>query len=66
MMSDGFYLRLLRRRQAEGDLPAGLVPEDLARYIFTLIEGMAAQARDVASAEELRRMVTLALRVWPE
>jgi hypothetical protein len=58
--------QFLERAQAEGDLPAGLVPEDLACYIFTLIEGMAAQARDGASAEELRRMVSLALRVWPE
>jgi hypothetical protein len=59
-------LQRLERAWAEGHLPAGLVPEDLARYIFTLIEGMAAQARDSASAEALRRMVTLALRVWPE
>ncbi|MFA6289915.1 MAG: TetR/AcrR family transcriptional regulator [Opitutaceae bacterium] len=56
----------LERAQVEGQLPAGMEPADLARYIFTLIEGMAAQARDGASAEELRRMVALALRVWPE
>lgn len=65
-MSDGFYLRLLRGRQAESGLPVGLVPEDLARFIFTLIASMAAQARDGASAEEVRRMVSQALRVWPE
>ncbi|HEY8932581.1 MAG TPA: TetR/AcrR family transcriptional regulator [Rariglobus sp.] len=56
----------LERAQAEGDLPADLAPEDLSRLIFTLVEGMAAQARDGATAEELRRMVALALRVWPE
>lgn len=56
----------LERAQVEGQLPAGAEPADLARYLFTLVEGMAAQARDGASAEELRRMVALALRVWPE
>lgn len=64
--SQAAILQRLERAQAEGDLPAGLVPADLARFIFTLIEGMAAQARDGASAEELRGMVALALRVWPE
>lgn len=58
--------RRLERAQAEGQLPAGTEPADLARYIFTLIEGMAAQARDGAGADELRRMVALAMRVWPE
>jgi AcrR family transcriptional regulator len=56
----------LERAEAEGQLPAGAEPADLARYLFTLIEGMAAQARDGATADDLRRMVTLALRVWPE
>ncbi len=56
----------LKRAQAEGQLPAGTEPADLARYIFTLVEGMAAQARDGASADDLRRMVALTMRVWPE
>ena len=56
----------LERAQTEGQLPADMEPGDLARYVFTVVEGMAAQARDGASAEELHRMVALALRVWPE
>ena len=55
----------LERAKAEGDLPADAEPADLARFVFTVIEGMAAQARDGASRAELRRMVDLAMRVWP-
>jgi AcrR family transcriptional regulator len=54
------------RALAEGDLPAGTVPADLARYVVTVIRGMAVQAASGASREELRRVVAMALRAWPE
>ena len=53
------------RALAEGDLPAGSDPADLARYVVTLIHGMAVQAAGGASREDLRRVVKLALRGWP-
>ena len=55
----------LERAKIEGDLAAGTDPADLARYVFTLIEGLAAQARDGASRNELRRLVVMAMRAWP-
>jgi len=64
--TQGAILKRLQRAQADGELPEGATPADLARYLFTVIEGLAAQARDGASREQLRRVAALALRVWPE
>ena len=57
--------RRLERARAEGDLPADADPADLARYVMTVLRGMAVQAAGGASREELRRVVDLALRAWP-
>jgi AcrR family transcriptional regulator len=54
------------RARADGDLPADAEPADLARYLVTMLRGMAVQAAGGASREELRRVADLALRAWPE
>jgi hypothetical protein len=53
------------RAQADGDPPADTDPADLARYVATVIYGMAVQAAGGASREELRRLAEVALRAWP-
>jgi AcrR family transcriptional regulator len=53
------------RARAEGDLPADSDTAALARYVVTVIQGMAVQAAGGASREELRRVVEMALRAWP-
>jgi AcrR family transcriptional regulator len=58
--------RRLVRAKAEGDLPRDANPADLARYVVTVIRGMAVQAAGGASYHELRRVVQVALRAWPE
>jgi AcrR family transcriptional regulator len=58
--------RRLERARAEGDLPAGADPADLARYLATVVRGMAVQAAGGASRAELRRVAATALRAWPE
>jgi AcrR family transcriptional regulator len=58
--------RRLERALAEGDLPADASPADLARYLTTVIEGMAVQATGGARREELQRVADLALRAWPQ
>jgi AcrR family transcriptional regulator len=59
-------LRLrFERALADGDLPAGVDPADLARYVMTVLRGMAVQAAGGASREELRRVAEIALRAWP-
>lgn len=58
--------RRLVRAKAAGDLPRAANPADLARYVLTVIRGMAVQAAGGASHYELRRVAQLALRAWPE
>lgn len=55
----------LERAQAEGDLPANASPAGLARYVMTVHQGMSVQAAGGASAEQLREVVTTALKAWP-
>ena len=57
--------RRLKRAKAEGDLPRGSNPSDLARYIATVVHGMAVQAAGGASRGELRGVIRTALRAWP-
>jgi AcrR family transcriptional regulator len=55
----------LKRAQAEGDLPPDASPADLARYVVTIIQGIAVQAAGGATRKELRRVIETALRAWP-
>src|SRR5262245_1494710 len=57
--------RRFERAVAEGDLPADSDSAGLARYVLTVIQGMAVQAAGGAKREQLRRVVEMALRAWP-
>ena len=57
--------RRLARAKAEGDLPADASPADLARYVMTIVRGMAVQAAGGASRAQLLRVVRTALTAWP-
>jgi hypothetical protein len=52
------------RAVSDGDLPADANPADLAKYVVTVIHGMAVQAAGGATREELRRVAATALRAW--
>ena len=56
----------LKRAQAEGDLTHDANPADLARYVVTVIQGIAVQAASGAVRPELRRVIQTALRSWPQ
>jgi len=56
----------LKRAQAEGDLAHDANPADLARYVVTVIQGIAVQAASGAARPELRRVIQTALRSWPQ
>jgi AcrR family transcriptional regulator len=53
------------RAKAEGDLGAATKPADLARYVATVLQGMAVQAASGATRSELRRTTQIAMRAWP-
>src|SRR5512133_317990 len=56
----------LRRAKKEGDLPADADPAALARYLMTVMNGMAVQSVSGASAADLQKVAKTALRSWPE
>lgn len=57
--------RRLLRAKSEGDLPPDSSPADLARFVTTVLYGMAVQASGGASRRELDRVAQAALRAWP-
>jgi AcrR family transcriptional regulator len=58
--------RRLQRAKREGDLPKNADPGELARYVMTVLQGMAVQGADGASPDQLRRVAHVALRAWPK
>jgi AcrR family transcriptional regulator len=54
----------LKRAKREGDLPADADPAALARFLATVMEGMAVQAASGASRKELNRVAATALRAF--
>jgi AcrR family transcriptional regulator len=58
--------RRLQRAKREGDLPKNSDPAELARYVMTVLQGMAVQGADGASPDQLRRVAQVALRAWPK
>jgi AcrR family transcriptional regulator len=56
----------LERARNEGDLAVDANPADLARYLTTIIQGLAVQATGGASRDQLDRVVDIALRAWPD
>jgi AcrR family transcriptional regulator len=57
--------RRLQRAKREGDLPKDADPANLARYVATVIHGMAVQAVSGVSRPELRRVADTAMKAWP-
>ncbi|MDP4534756.1 TetR/AcrR family transcriptional regulator [Alkalimonas collagenimarina] len=55
----------LKRAIAEGDLPAGANAEVLARYLGTVLQGMAIQANNGATSEQLRQVAQMTLQAFP-
>src|SRR5947208_7351801 len=58
--------RRLQRAKREGDLPQSANPAELARYVMTVLQGMAVQGADGARSGQLRRAAQVALRAWPK
>lgn len=51
--------------RAEGDLPSGVDPAALARYLAAVVQGMSVQAAGGATRAELQQVAEMALRTWP-
>jgi AcrR family transcriptional regulator len=57
--------RRLERAKSDGDLRADADPADLARYVATILYGMAVQAAGSANRAQLQRVVEMAVRTLP-
>ena len=55
----------LERAKKEGDLPPKVDAAALARFMATVMYGMAVQAAGGAAPKDLRAIVKTALRAWP-
>jgi hypothetical protein len=64
--SEGALRRRLQGAKREGDLPEGADSTDLARYVKTIMHGMAVQAAGGASSDQLRRVAQVAPSEWPK
>jgi AcrR family transcriptional regulator len=53
------------RAVREDDLPGGTDCATLARYVATVLNGLAVQAASGATETELRRVAAMAMRAWP-
>ena len=58
--------RRFEQAKAAGDVTVIAEPADLARYVVTVMNGMAVQAAGGAGVDTLRRVGEIALRGWPE
>ena len=58
--------RRFERAIAEGDLPAGVDPAKLARYIITVVWGMSVQAAGGATRIQLKEVAAMAMKSWPQ
>ncbi|SHJ07128.1 TetR/AcrR family transcriptional regulator [Aureimonas altamirensis] len=63
--SEAALCRRMQEWKAAGDLPDSADPEDLARYVMTVANGIAVQAASGASKEDLRQVVEMTMRTWP-
>jgi AcrR family transcriptional regulator len=59
-------LRRRLQRAKRDDLPKNTDPAELARYVMTVLQGMAVQGANGAGRDQLRRVAQIALRAWPK
>lgn len=59
--SEAMIATRIRRGIEEGDMPAAADPDLIAKFISVVIQGLAAQARDGATADVLHSVAELAL-----
>jgi AcrR family transcriptional regulator len=55
----------MERARDEGDLPAHIDVEGLTSYLYAILQGMAVQAGAGASCEQLERLISTSLSMWP-
>ncbi|MDY0884678.1 TetR/AcrR family transcriptional regulator [Dongia soli] len=57
--------RRIKKAIAQGEIGKKADPAAIARYVLSVQQGMSIQARDGATAEELREVASAAMKAWP-
>ena len=60
------FRKRFNRARAEGDLPRDSSPADLAKFVATVIHGMAVQSASGATRAQLQRVIKTAMSAWPK
>ena len=55
----------LEAAKTAGEVPADFNPDEFARYIMTVLEGMSVRAAGGATRAELHSVAEMALKAWP-
>jgi len=63
--SEAAMIARFERAKAEGDLPEGIEPVALVRYLQALLQGLSVQAGSGSSCQELSQLVETSLSIWP-
>ncbi|SDW11397.1 TetR/AcrR family transcriptional regulator [Marinobacter mobilis] len=63
--SEAILAERLHEAQRKGDLPESADPERLAKLFFTLIAGLAVQAKSGAEEDKLNSIIQTAMTAWP-
>ncbi|MEG3165669.1 TetR/AcrR family transcriptional regulator [Sphingomonas sp. PB2P19] len=63
--SESAVIQRFERAAADGELPEGMTPAALVRYLFALLQGLALQGGSGATCGELNQLVETSLAVWP-
>jgi AcrR family transcriptional regulator len=64
--SEALIRKRFKRAKTEGDLPAKADAAELARFVVTVIRGMAVEAAGGAGRRELSKVARMAMRAWPK
>jgi AcrR family transcriptional regulator len=57
--------RRIAQAAADGELPRSTAADDLARFYFVVVQGLALQAQHGGTAAELLQVVDVAMQRWP-
>ncbi|PMU88831.1 TetR family transcriptional regulator, partial [Pseudomonas sp. GP01-A4] len=63
--SEAALIARFEQAQAAGELPEGMTPAALTRYLFAILQGLAIQGGSGATCEELSQLVETSMAVCP-
>ena len=63
--SEAALINRFAEAERAGELPAGMTPEALTRFLFAILQGLALQGGSGATCAELSQLVDTSLAVWP-